>query len=81
MNYYQIPNLAVIVGAIVFLLDIYGIKVESNQVQGVVEAIIVLVIAFSAGWNWIHTHFLVKENLALKAAMSVGSAKPKKKKK
>ena len=77
----QVPNLAMIASAIVFLLDIGGIPLfDVGQMQGILEAILVLVMAFAAGWNWIQTHHMTQEIAGLRGQLAAGSAAPKKKK-
>ena len=66
------PNVIAVVSAIVLLLNTFaGTNLASEQIQEVISAVMVLVLAVSAAWSWIKTRVLVKENRELSASLAV----------
>jgi hypothetical protein len=81
MNSPQIPNVAAIASAIVFLANMFfGSSLVEEQVREIIGAILVLLLAGSSVWSWFKTRGLVAKNIELSASLSaaVSAAKAKK---
>ena len=66
------PNVIAVVSAVVLLLNTFaGTQLASEEIQAVVSAGMVLVLAASSAWSWIKTRVLVNENRELSASLAV----------
>lgn len=75
------PNMVAIVSAVVLLLNTFAdTQLASEQVEAVVSAVLVLVLAASSVFSWIKTRTLVNENKALAASLFSARVAARKKK-
>lgn len=74
----QVPNIVAIVPAVVLLISLLGVNVAPEDVQKVIEAVSVIIVAGASVWSWFSTKKLVTKIGAL-SAVAVPVA-PKKKK-
>ena len=75
------PNIIAVVSAVVLLLNTFaGTQLASEEIQAVVSAVMVLMLAGSSVWSWLKTRGLVRQNQELSASLSAArfAAKAKK---